>query len=290
MPAALPPALRPQIEMLLGTAVTGARRLTGGDINDVWRLDTVKGRAVLKASRPGRADVFAAEAAGLELLRAGGPLTVPGVIAHGDAPGGWAYLLLEWLEPADSTPAAEEALGRGLAALHRAPAPGFGGTAPNSFGRLEQVNGPEDGAAEFFWNQRLAPQLRLAAGRLDAAERARFEALRGRLPALIPSEPPALVHGDLWHGNVLYSDRGPALIDPAAAYSHREVDVALLHLFGAVPERVLAAYYEAYPLTPGWRDRLPMWNLYPLLAHLNMFGASYLGRVRSALDAALTDR
>ncbi|WP_309572591.1 fructosamine kinase family protein [Deinococcus sp.] len=288
MPESLPAALRPQIEMLLGGAVTSAARLAGGDINDVWRLGTVRGDTLLKASRRRLPNPFSAEAAGLESLRAATPLTVPAVTSHGDAPGGWAYLLLEYLPPAPDTPATQEALGRGLAALHRTPAPGFGGTAPNSFGRLEQVNGAEENAASFFWNQRLAPQMHLADRHLSTADHARFEALRSRLGTLIPPEPPALVHGDLWHGNVLSTVRGPALIDPAAAYSHREVDIALLHLFGSVPERVMAAYQEAYPLTPGWRERLALWNLYPLLAHLNMFGEGYLGRVRAALEAAIT--
>lgn len=288
MPTALPAALRPQLELVLGTPVTAATRLAGGDINDVFRLDTARGPVVLKASRRGLPGLFAAEAAGLELLRAATPLAVPTVISHGDAPGGWAYVLLEFLPAAPDTPAAQEALGRGLAALHRAPAPGFGGTAPNYFGRLAQANGAQPSAADFIWHERLAPQVALAAAHLTPADHARFEALRGRLPALIPPEPPAPVHGDLWHGNVLSTARGPALIDPAAAYSHREVDLALLHLFGTMPERALAAYHEAYPLTPGWRERTALWNLYPLLAHLNMFGASYLGRVRAALDQALT--
>lgn len=273
--------------MLLGGAVMRAARLAGGDTSDVWRLSTARGTCILKASRRGQPHQYAAEAAGLEQLRAAGPLTVPGVVAHGDAPGGWAFLLLDDLPPGPETPAAQEALGRGLSLLHRAPAPGFGGTAPNAFGRLEQVNGVGESAADFFWHQRLAPQLRLAAPHLSRADHADFEALQARLAALIPLELPALVHGDLWHGNVLYTALGPALIDPATAFSHREVDIALLHLFGTVPERVMAAYQEGYALAPGWQERVALWNLYPLLAHLNMFGHGYLARVRTALAAVL---
>ncbi|PNY81072.1 fructosamine kinase family protein [Deinococcus koreensis] len=287
MPAELPPALRPLIEMSLGTPVRGAARLTGGDINDVYRLHTDRGEVVLKASRRGLPGLFAAEAEGLARLRAPGVLTVPEVIAHGDAPGGWAYLLLEYLTPAAPTPADEEALGRGLAALHGVTAPQFGGGADNFFGALPQINAPAPTAAGFYWTSRLEPQLRRAQRLLGPADLARFGALRARLDTLIPAEPPALVHGDLWHGNVLYSTRGPALIDPAVAFSHREVDLALLRLFGPVPARVMAAYGEARPLAPGWPARVPLWNLYPLLAHLNMFGAGYLGRVRAALEQAL---
>lgn len=286
MSSPLPPALRPLIELALGSPVRTATRLSGGDINDVYRLATDHGDFVLKASRRGLPGLFAAEAQGLAWLRASAALKVPQVIAHGDAPGGWAYLLLEFLPPAPSTPAAQEALGRGLAALHRVTAPHFGGGAENYFGALRQINQPAQTAAEFYWTSRLEPQLKLAQPHLTPADLARFGALRPRLDALIPAEAPALVHGDLWHGNVLHTAAGPALIDPAAAHSHREVDLALLGLFGPVPERVMAAYQEGYGLAPGWQERTALWNLYPLLAHLNMFGTGYLGRVRAALQAA----
>ena len=298
MNTVLPDALRPLtplIEMHLGAAVQGGVRLHGGDISAAYRLRTTRGDFVLKAARPAgptpaasqHLPMYAPEAEGLALLRAAGPLAVPDVIAFGDGPGGWQYLLLSYLTPADDTPALHGALGRGLAALHARPAPGFGGTPDNLFGSLPQRNRAAGSAAEFFWCSRLLPQLERAGAALGAADRARFAELRGRLPRLIPPEPPALVHGDLWHGNLLFTARGPALIDPAVAFSHREVDLAAMQLFGGVPGQVFAAYAGALPPAEGWEDRVALWNLYPLLAHVNMFGAGYLSRLREALEASL---
>lgn len=292
MSRSISPALLPLLHHHLGGPVLKATALSGGDINDVYRLTTGQGEVVLKASRRALPHLFFAEAQGLGLLRGAASrrpagLLVPEVLAYGDAPGGWQYLLQSYLPPGDETPQAQEALGRGLAALHSVTVPGFGGTADNYFGALPQFNPPAQSAADFFWEARLRPQVRLAAEHLSEADADRFEALRVRLPRLIPPEPPSLVHGDLWHGNLLYTSAGPALIDPAAAHSHREVDLAAMTLFGGVAERVFDAYAEAFPLAPGWQRRTDLWNLYPLLAHVNMFGSGYLGRTRSALDAAL---
>lgn len=273
--------------MHLGADVRRASRLSGGDVNDVYLLETANGYFVLKATRRPLPQFFFAESQGLHLLRSGGPLSVPEVIAHGDAPGGYQYLLLSYLPPVPESDEAHESLGRGLAQLHRCAGEVFGGRGDNYLGWLPQVNTAATSAAEFYWHSRLEPQLKLAGKHLSSTDLGRFELVRGKLPQIIPAESPALVHGDLWHGNVLYSTHGPALIDPAAAFSHREVDLAALHLFGAPPQHVLDAYQEANPLAPNWQKRVPLWNLYPLLAHLNMFGVSYLGRVRQALDAAL---
>ncbi len=288
-PSGLPPLVNSQVESVLGAPVHRAAVLSGGDTSAVYRLDTGRGPYVLKLRRePGEVPaLFFAEAQGLALLRDAGALPVPEVLAYGRAPGDWSYLLLSYLPPAPASPAAQKALGRGLAALHRVSATQFGGTPDNFMGPLPQANPACPTAAEFFWTARLAPQLALAGGRLSVAELAQFERLRERLPALIPPEAPALVHGDLWHGNALYTASGPALIDPAPTYSHREVDLSLMQLFGGFDDRVFAAYAEAFPLASGWQARSELWNLYPLLMHLNAFGASYLGRLRTALAHAI---
>lgn len=283
----LPAALRPQIEMNLGAPIQDARRLTGGDINEVLLLDTARGQYVLKHTQRPLPYLFFAESQGLHLLGGTGNLTVPKVIAHGDAPGGFQYLLLTYLPPAPETPEAQEALGRGLAALHRHTASRFGWTASNYIGALPQQNTQADTAAAFFWQSRLEPQLTLASSKLGPQDHARFEELRARLPTVIPDEPPALVHGDLWHGNMLYTALGPALIDPAVAFSHREVDLSMMRLFGGFPQRVFDVYVEANPPAAGWQERAELWNLYPLLVHVNLFGGQYVGRLRQALDGAL---
>ena len=103
-----------------------------------------------------------------------------------------------------------------------------------------------------------------------------------------PAEPPARLHGDLWGGNLLTDEHGaPVLIDPAVYGGHREVDLAMMQLFGGFSARVFDAYHEAHPLAPGWRERAPLYQLYPLLVHVNLFGGSYLGGVRRALRQVL---
>ncbi|RJF72596.1 ketosamine-3-kinase [Deinococcus cavernae] len=298
MLTSLPPAVKAAAQSHLGSRVTEVSRLSGGDISAAFRVVAGHGQFVVKV-RPEQADhpaLFHAEALGLHLLgqqlvgeaRA---VVVPQVVGYGLAAGGTgvgqlAYLVMNFLEPAPETPQAQEALGRGLAALHRTAGPQFGGTPDNFVGFLPQKNPPTPTAAEFFWAARLAPQLKRAQDHLSAGDIHNFEALRERLPGLIPPEAPALVHGDLWRGNMLFTALGPALIDPAATYSHREVDLSLMRLFGGVSERVFAAYAEAFPPAEGWEQRADLWNLYPLLAHLNMFGDRYLGRLQAALHAA----
>ena len=201
-----------------------------------------------------------------------------------DAP---AFLLLEFIRSARPRPEFDEQLGRGIAALHRAGAPSFGFEQPNFIGRLAQSNQPHDSWAEFYRVERLEPQLEIAArsGHAGAALRRDFERLFARLPELVGDvEAPARLHGDLWGGNLHVDEHGaPCLIDPAVYGGHREVDLAMMRLFGGFSERVFAAYAEAFPLSPGHAERTSLYQLYPLLTHLNLFGKSYASSVQQAL-------
>ncbi|HMQ31833.1 MAG TPA: fructosamine kinase family protein, partial [Chloroflexaceae bacterium] len=170
-------------------------------------------------------------------------------------------------------------LGEQLAALHRHSAPVFGLERDNFIGGSPQPNGRLVSWPAFFRERRLLPQLDLAAanGLLPAARRRALERLAGRLDDLLASaEPPALIHGDLWGGNVVGAPGGaPALIDPAVSYSHREAELAFTELFGGFTPRFYAAYNAAWPLDPGYADRRDLLNLYHLLNHLNLFGEGY---------------
>ncbi|NLT05979.1 MAG: fructosamine kinase family protein, partial [Solirubrobacterales bacterium] len=177
-----------------------------------------------------------------------------------------------------------ETLGRGLAQLHAAGAPRFGAfgadpAEPLRIGPLELPNGPAASWAELYAEHRLLPTAGIAAdrGALDATGVAAVERVCHRLPELAgPAEPPARLHGDLWSGNVLADRAGrPHLIDPAAHGGHREVDLAMLRLFGSPSDRLLAAYEEANPLAPGHADRIALWQLFPLLVHAALFGGHY---------------
>jgi len=270
----------------LGAEVAEARPVHGGSINRALRLTLADGRAVFVKHHPDAPPgVFRAEADGLAWLAEAGALRTPEVIAVADAGDGPRFLALEWIAPGPPDP---EAFGRGLAGLHRAGAPTFGWERDNFIGPLPQPNDPVPGGwPEFYVMRRLLPMAEqaVAAGTLDAGFLAGLERLRVRLPDLAGEpEPPARLHGDLWGGNaILGAAGGPAVVDPAVHGGHREVDLAMMRLFGGFPAAVFAAYDEALPLAPGHGDRVDLWQLYPLLVHVVLFGGGYAGQARRAL-------
>lgn len=283
-------ALRARVESVLGQAVLSATRVGGGDINDAFELRLADHRSVfLKANASAPLSMFLAEAAGLSFLREARALRVPEVLAVSRIDEGPAFLLLEFIRSARRRADFDDALGRGLSALHRFGASSFGLSQGNFIGRLAQENQQRATWAEFYRAQRLEPQLRAAetAGRAPSELRRKFEQLFDKLPELVGDpEPPARLHGDLWSGNVHVDEQGaPCLIDPAVYGGHREMDLAMMRLFGGFSERVFAAYAEAFPLSAGHEGRVPLYQLYPLLVHLNLFGGGYLGSVQQALSA-----
>ncbi len=254
----------------------------GGCINHGARLTTTRGDTFfLKTNPSAPADMFAREAEGLEALRVPDGPRVPQPYLWGPT-----FLLLEDLAPARRRPDFWETLGRQLAALHQHTAPRFGFPHDNYIGSTPQPNPwTEDGYA-FFAEHRLLFQARLAyrRGRLSAEDLRRVERLAARLPDLVPPQPASLIHGDLWSGNVIPDALGqPALIDPAAHYGWAEAELGMTLLFGGFPDAFYRAYTEARPLPPGWRERMPIYNLYHLLNHLNLFGESYAASVRQIL-------
>ena len=282
-------AVRAAVEAALGEKVARVAPLSGGDINDAYRVELSGARAVfVKVNERADPTMFPAEARGLRLLSGAAALRVPDVLAvssgkHGDP----ACLVLEYLEPARRTPEFDERLGRGLAALHRKATQGFGLDHDNFIGRLPQSNRPRATWAEFYAGSRLEPQLAMAvdAGRATSAMRRGFDRLLARIAEFTgPEEPPALLHGDLWGGNLHVDERGqPCLIDPAVYGGHREMDLAMMRLFGGFGDAVFAAYDEAFRLSPGHRERVALYQIYPLMVHVNLFGGSYSGAVERAL-------
>ncbi|MCA1689286.1 MAG: fructosamine kinase family protein [Actinobacteria bacterium] len=255
----------------LGGRVAGVERVGGGDINEGWRVVFTDGRRSFVKTRadPGVGE-YAAEAAGLGWLKEAGGLQVPDVRAVGDD-----FLELDWIEPGRLDPAGAGELGRGLAAVHAAGAEGFGGPGPLRIGRLEVPNAGLPTWPEFYAERRLRPLA--GAARLSGRGARALERVCDRIEDLAgPAEPVARVHGDLWSGNVLAGEDGrPWLIDPIAHGGHREVDLAMLALFGGPPPGTLEAYAQAAPLADGWEDRVGLWQLFPLLVHAVLFGGSY---------------
>jgi len=289
--ASLPDAVRAGVEAALGP-IRAIQPVSGGCISNGCRAETANAPIFLKHNAGAPAAMFAAEAEGLRALRAaaGEQLRVPAVLARGGedgAVGGW--IALEWLEPAPRGRDHGERLGRGLAAVHRAGAgDGWGWARDNWIGSLPQANHPAAAWPEFWRDRRLAPQLDLArrARRLPASE-AEWARLLGRLPSLLAAgdeDGPSLLHGDLWSGNALGTAAGPAIIDPAVYRGHREADLAMTELFGGFGAAFHAAYAEAWPLLPGYRQqRRGIYQLYYLLVHVNLFGGGYLAQTAETL-------
>jgi len=264
--------------MTLPAGATDARRLGGGDINEAFRVVLADGsEAFVKTRGDAAPGEYAAEAAALAWLAEPGALRTPRVLEVEEG-----YLALEWVDPGRLDGPGIEELGRGLAETHAAGAPAFGQPAAGGlsrFGSLQLPNEPTEDWPSFYAERRLAPLARIAGerGALSAGAIRRIERLCERLGELCgPPEPPARLHGDLWSGNVMAdSDGRPWLIDPSSYGGHREVDLAMLRLFGSPSERVFAAYQEIAPLADGWEGRVELYQLLPLLVHALLFGGSY---------------
>lgn len=267
--------------MSIPVGATEPRRVGGGDINEAWQVRLNGVEVFVKTRSDAGEGEYALEAAGLEWLAEPAALRVPGVIEVAED-----YLALEWVQPGRLSAEGAEELGRGLARIHAAGSPNFGDPGFGErlgvqarIGSLRLPNEPSEDWVSFYAERRLLPLARIASerGALSGSGVAAVERVCERLEQLAgPAEPPARLHGDLWSGNVYAdSDGRPWLIDPSAYGGHREVDLAMLRLFGAPSERVFAAYEELTPLAPGWHERVGLWQLLPLLVHAVLFGGSY---------------
>ncbi len=260
----------------------GASALSGGDINEVYLLSTEEGKYVIKLNDsqkfPG---MFEAEKSGLEALSKPKVIDVPEVFVTGEEDS-LAYLILEYKNSSNKKPGFWEDFGNQMADLHKISADQFGFPLDNYIGSLPQYNENRSSAAKFYIEMRLQPQIRMAEDRgFDLNIK---ESFYKNCESIIPDEKPSLVHGDLWGGNYLVNNFGkPCLIDPATAYAPREMDIGMMNLFGGFENRLFEVYNESFPLQPDWKERIPLWQLYYLLVHLNIFGAGYRSQVVSII-------
>jgi len=259
--------------------------LSGGSINDAFCVSHSKKKWFIKFNDkekyPG---MFAAEANGLELLNTSA-FIIPKVIENGNY-NNHAYLILDYIETLSTQQLNWNEFGSKLAKMHKRSDELFGLDRHNYIGSLIQKNDREKTWFDFYANWRILTLSETAfnQGLLSNTEINSMEKLCYKLEDLLPVEPPSLLHGDLWQGNLLCNKNNqPVLIDPAVYYGHREIDLAMLFLFGSIPNDAIAAYELKYPLEKGWKKRMDIHQLYPLLVHLILFGSSYYGSIKTIL-------
>lgn len=286
-PVTLAARIREDVERELGVQVVAVTGIGGGCISPAYRVSCAGDTQLFLKMTPqdGPADMLAQEALSLARIARTDTVRVPSVLAVGES-----WLALEWLEPGQESDAKWSALGSALARLHRSSAPEYGWPSANFIGSLPQANEPMSDWAAFWRERRLEPQLHLARTRLGGQSVQRFERLLDELDERLTAareDGPSLLHGDLWSGNVHFTNEGSAVIDPSCYYGHREVDLAMAALFGGFPPAFFNAYSAEWPLESGADARRAIYQLYYLLVHVNLFGGGYVAQTRRVLETVL---
>ena len=272
--------LKALIEKQTGT-IANYTPLSGGDIHLALKLQTDSGPWVAKiATSPLKIESLKAELKGLKLLASTRTFQIPELAGEFTTPSSTA-LVMRYVESTPTDDSFWEAFAEQLSQLHSNTHRNFGLDHDNFIGSLPQQNSWQHRAVEHYITDRLEPQLRWAH---DAGFPLKTATLFKNLEQLIPTQKPALIHGDLWNGNYLAGPEGPFLIDPAVGYSIAQMDLAMMDLFGSFPDLVFEHYARKRKLPSNWRSNLDIYQLYYLLAHLNLFGGSYLAGVQRILS------
>ncbi|MBP3192748.1 fructosamine kinase family protein [Natronogracilivirga saccharolytica] len=272
-----------------GSGVSGVAAVGGGCINDTYRVTLGDGSDFfVKENRISLLDMFEKEARGLRLLsEAANGIQIPEV--HGilkDEESGQAWLVLSFIREASKSSIFDDNFGRALAGMHQNSSSQYGLDHNNYIGRLPQINDWRDDWVSFFIDCRIEPQVKMARekGHFSGQTGNCLERLYKMLPDIMPEAPPSLLHGDLWGGNYLCDDQDrPVLIDPAVYYGHPEAELAFTRLFGGFGPDFYKSYEEVSPLSPGFSERVDIYNLYPLLVHVNLFGGSYVSQTEAII-------
>jgi len=261
---------------------------SGGCINNTGRIKTSRGDFFIKWNQTDSfPEMFKHEFEGLMKLLETKAIKIPEPYFHGEA-GPHSYLLTEYIAGALRMPDYWQQLGGQLADLHKNTWKWFGFENDNYIGSLPQKNSKEDTWSNFFIQRRLEAQLQFAlhSGKLNTNHQQNFEKLYKEIPSICnDKEPPALIHGDLWSGNLMTGVIGePVLIDPSVYFGNREIEIAFTTLFGGFDSDFYESYQDAWPLEPGFDQRRNIYNLYPLLVHVNLFGGGYISQVEHIIS------
>ena len=256
--------------------ITNTRSVGGGCINQGYKISSDNCDYFVKLNQASQVEMFAAEALGLKQMYATQTITVPKPICYGTA-GNSCYIVLEWLDLGGSNSQAWTDMGSQLAQMHKTgTADRFGWERNNTIGSTPQINDWMDNWADFFAEQRIGYQLKLAkrkGGSFPDTTKV-VEAVREKLADRKPEA--SIVHGDLWSGNAAVTKAGlPVILDPATYYGDREVDIAMTELFGSFPAPFYRSYNRVWQLDQGYQKRKTIYNLYHILNHFNLFGGGY---------------
>lgn len=268
------------------TEIISATTVGGGCINNAQKLKTTSGDFFIKKnSATAYPGMFIAEAKGLKILAGANAIHVTQLVATGEFEN-TSFIIIEFVESSAKNKNFWKDFGTKLAQMHRNSNEFFGLDHDNYIGSLKQSNKQTKSWIDFFIYERLQPQLQLAErnSKINSSVINSFEKLFKILPSILHIGQPSLLHGDLWSGNFMVNEKGEAnLIDPAVYYGHREVDLSMTHLFGGFADEFYQSYYEEWPLQKEYYNRFDIYNLYPLLVHVNLFGAGYLEQVKYIL-------
>ncbi len=276
--------IRDIIEQQAGGAIRTVTPVSGGDINEAYRITTACDSFFLKVNRsPDGPAMLNAEYQGLQALSSNG-LPVPEVISSGQH-SGTGFLLMGMLQVAEKSNQGSEEAGRLLAQLHTTRQEIFGFEASNFIGSIPQDNSPTHDWPEFYIERRIEPLIKDNASLLGSKAVNAWHGLKPRLPELLECNHPALLHGDLWGGNYLFTSNGPVFIDPAVYCGDRLMDIAMTRLFGGFSRSFYDAYFETFPLSAEvLEERVHLYQLYYLLVHVALFGRSYVSSVEGILQ------
>lgn len=266
--------------------ISSFKPLSGGDINETYRIESSGKDYFIKVnSAECYPEMFNLEASGLQLLQQTQSLRIPSIIVQ-DQFEDSSFLILEFIASVETKKNFWENFAKGLSKIHRKSTHYFGLDESNYIGSLKQSNDKKTDWISFFIEERILRQIKLARDQqlIEATVLSSFERLFKVLNELIPKEASSLLHGDLWSGNFMIDDLGEAcLIDPAVYFGHREMDLAMSKLFGGFSNEFYEHYHAYFPLEKEWENRMDIYNLYPLLVHLNLFGSSYLHQIKGIL-------